>query len=44
MNLKVTDDAFKRVSELIKKDNTGKIALRVAVDGASALDLCINMI
>jgi iron-sulfur cluster assembly accessory protein len=33
MNLKVTGDAFKRVAELIEKDKTGKIALRVAVDG-----------
>jgi iron-sulfur cluster insertion protein len=33
MDLKVTDTAFKRIAELIQKDNTGKIALRVAVDG-----------
>lgn len=33
MNLKVTDNAFKRVAELIKNDTTGKVALRVAVNG-----------
>ncbi len=42
MSIKVTDNAFKRVAELIKLENNCDLVLRIAVDGGGCSGFVYN--